>query len=255
VALDQRDADARAAQQARGRASGEARADDGDVDVQLRRGHGGCLSPRIGLWAMIAMSPAASIVHPPKSFGPATADPSALLERERELDVLAQLVAATVAGRGAAAFVTGPAGIGKTSLLRAAADLASAAGMEVLSARGGEMEQEFAHGIVRQLFEPAVRALEPTARARMLCGAAAATAPIVDPTSALPPGPAAAPFTVLHGLYWLCANLAARRPVLLAVDDAHWCDESSLRFLAYLQRRLEGSASSSSAPRAPRPRP
>jgi hypothetical protein len=204
---------------------------------------------------MIAMSPAASIVHPPKTFGPATADPSALLERERELDVLAQLVAATVAGRGAAAFVTGPAGIGKTSLLRAAADLASAAGMEVLSARGGEMEQEFAHGIVRQLFEPAVRALEPTARARMLCGAAAATAPIVDPTSALPPGPAAAPFTVLHGLYWLCANLAARRPLLLAVDDAHWCDESSLRFLAYLQRRLEGLRSSSSAPRAPRPRP
>ena len=43
--------------------------------------------------------------------------------------------------------------------------------------------------------------------------------------------PAAAPdasFTVLHGLYWLCANLAADQLVVLSVDDAHWADTSSL---------------------------
>jgi DNA-binding CsgD family transcriptional regulator len=61
---------------------------------------------------------------------------------------------------------------------------------------------------------------------------------------ALPVGapPAASPdasFTVLHGLYWLCANLAAERPVVLSVDDAHWADTSSLRFLAFLLPRLE----------------
>ena len=27
-----------------------------------------------------------------------------------------------------------------------------------------------------------------------------------------------------HGLYWLCANLAAERPLALIVDDAHWAD-------------------------------
>ena len=26
----------------------------------------------------------------------------------------------------------------------------------------------------------------------------------------------------LHGLYWLCANLSERGPLLLALDDAHW---------------------------------
>ena len=46
-------------------------------------------------------------------------------------------------------------------------------------------------------------------------------------------------FVVLHGLYWLCANLAARRPVGLAVDDAHWADSASLRFLAFMLPRLE----------------
>ena len=43
---------------------------------------------------------------------------------------------------------------------------------------------------------------------------------------------------MLHGLYWLMANLAAERPAMLLVDDAQWVDEPSLRFLAYLGRRV-----------------
>jgi DNA-binding CsgD family transcriptional regulator len=49
-----------------------------------------------------------------------------------------------------------------------------------------------------------------------------------------------AAFGALHGLYWLTANLADRGPLVLAVDDAHWADPPSLRFLGYLSRRLEG---------------
>jgi DNA-binding NarL/FixJ family response regulator len=44
----------------------------------------------------------------------------------------------------------------------------------------------------------------------------------------------------LHGLYWLTANLAAQRPLVLALDDAHWADGTSVRFFEYLARRLEG---------------
>ena len=43
----------------------------------------------------------------------------------------------------------------------------------------------------------------------------------------------------MHGLYWLCANLAAERPLAVVVDDAHWADGASLRFLAFLLPRLE----------------
>ena len=43
----------------------------------------------------------------------------------------------------------------------------------------------------------------------------------------------------LHGLYWLCANLAADGPLLVCVDDAQWADEPSLSFLGFLARRLE----------------
>jgi hypothetical protein len=42
----------------------------------------------------------------------------------------------------------------------------------------------------------------------------------------------------LHGLYWLAANLAARAPLLLTLDDAHWADVASLRWLSYLHQRL-----------------
>jgi DNA-binding CsgD family transcriptional regulator len=45
---------------------------------------------------------------------------------------------------------------------------------------------------------------------------------------------------VLHGLYWLAANLALRRPALLLIDDLHWADGPSLRWLTHLQRRLDG---------------
>ena len=45
---------------------------------------------------------------------------------------------------------------------------------------------------------------------------------------------------MLHGLYWLAANFALRKPTLLLVDDLHWADEPSLRWLLYLARRLEG---------------
>ena len=47
-------------------------------------------------------------------------------------------------------------------------------------------------------------------------------------------------FGVLYGLFWVTANIAADGPLLLLIDDLHWCDQASLRFVAYLERRLEG---------------
>ena len=49
-------------------------------------------------------------------------------------------------------------------------------------------------------------------------------------------------FSVLHGLFWMTLNLAGDEPMLLVVDDLQWCDRSSLRFLAYLAHRLDGTS-------------
>jgi DNA-binding CsgD family transcriptional regulator len=148
-----------------------------------------------------------------------------------------RLLAGACAGSGGAVVFEGPAGIGKSSLL-AAARTAAAAGVRVLSARGGELEHELPFGIVRQLLEPAVVAGDPEERAALLAGAAALAKPVLfaaDPEAGAEPS-----FSALHGLYWLTVNLADERPLLVAVDDAHWADVASLRWLIYLARRLEG---------------
>ncbi len=36
-------------------------------------------------------------------------------------------------------------------------------------------------------------------------------------------------------------NICAEEPALLVVDDLHWCDRPSLRYLAYLANRLDGA--------------
>ena len=60
-------------------------------------------------------------------------------------------------------------------------------------------------------------------------------------------------YAAMHGLYWLVANLAARQPLVLAVDDAHWADAPSLRWLAHLAARVERPAGRAAARGARRP--
>src|SRR5947208_15805686 len=77
-----------------------------------------------------------------------------LLEREGELAQLGALVDAAREGAGRLVLVEGGAGIGKTRLLAAARGRGAEAGMEVLPARGGELEREFPFGTVRHLVGP-----------------------------------------------------------------------------------------------------
>jgi predicted ATPase len=74
-----------------------------------------------------------------------------LLERERELAAVQRLLADAIGGRGGTLVVDGQAGVGKTRLLRAAAESARAAGFTVLWGRGSELERAFGFGLVRQL--------------------------------------------------------------------------------------------------------
>jgi DNA-binding CsgD family transcriptional regulator len=163
----------------------------------------------------------------------------ALLERDRELGVIRDGLAKARGGDGRSVLVEGPSGIGKSALLLAARTQARDAGFRVLSAAGGELETDFPYGMVRQLFEPEL-ASEPEGE-NLLAGAAALARPVlaVRKASRSREGDSYG-LEALHGLYWLTVNLAAASPVFLAVDDVHWCDGPSLRFLLYLRRRLEG---------------
>ena len=157
-----------------------------------------------------------------------------LLERERELDEIRERLESARAGAGSTLVVEGPGGIGKTELLIAAGREARERGMCVLSARGAELEREFPFGVVRQLLE--TRVTGPGGD-ELMDGAAALCAPVFELAGRGEEDERS--FAVLHGLYWLCATLAERSPLLVLVDDAQWADPASLAFLAYLARRVE----------------
>ena len=164
-----------------------------------------------------------------------------LLERDAELAAFRSLADAARGGEGKVVVIEGTAGIGKTRLL-AEARAHCSDGLRVLTARAGEHEGDFSFGVVRQLFESLLAAAPAEQRAELLSGAAALADPLFDATHLVTrielEGDAT--FAMLHGLYWLAANLAFEQPTMLAIDDLHWADSPSLRWLCYLARRLEG---------------
>jgi tetratricopeptide (TPR) repeat protein len=165
----------------------------------------------------------------------------ALLERDAALGRIGQRLREAIAGGGSLLLVEGPAGIGKTRLVLAAGRHGRELGLTTLSARGSELERDFAYGLVRQLFEAPLVAASPPERAELLAGAAGHAARLFGLAAARDDAAGALldpSFAILHGLYWLSANLGRRTPLLLCIDDVHWADQSSLRFLHYLGRRI-----------------
>jgi DNA-binding CsgD family transcriptional regulator len=158
-----------------------------------------------------------------------------LLERDAILVELNALVDGACGGAGNVLVVEGAPGIGKTALLWEAGARADRVGVAVLSASGAELEQELAYGVVRQLFAPLTSDEDPSAE--LWEGAAELARPVLDPTGSSS-ATHADQFAVLHGLFSLCASMAGRSPVAVIVDDAHWADATSLRWLAYLARRV-----------------
>jgi DNA-binding CsgD family transcriptional regulator len=160
-----------------------------------------------------------------------------MLEREAELAALRQGIEAAGAGSSGFVLVSGPAGVGKTSLLKQGRRLSAERGLRVLAARGSQLEREYAFGVVRQLFEPLLAGADEQQRREWLSGTAGAAGPVLGqaPSCEAPQGD----FTVLHALYWLTSNVCLTRAVAMVMDDLHWADEPSLRFLAYLLPRLD----------------
>jgi class 3 adenylate cyclase/DNA-binding CsgD family transcriptional regulator/tetratricopeptide (TPR) repeat protein len=163
-----------------------------------------------------------------------------LLEREAELAALHAVVDAASTGLGRVVAIEGRAGMGKTRLVAEARSLADAAGFEVLVARSADLEQEFAYGVVRQLFEPFLASLQAEERDDALSGTAALAERLFGDEELTGDASGDVSYAVLHGLYWLAANIAARRPAAIVIDDLHWTDAPTLRWLSFLSRRLEG---------------
>ena len=167
-----------------------------------------------------------------------------LMEREVELARIEELLSQAANGAGSVLLVEGDPGIGKTELVHAAVARADAMHLQVMSARGSELEHEYGYGVVRQLLLPTFMAMPAGVQSNVLAGAAHLAGPVLGLGGPPDDGQTGIQVpdrgAVLHGLFWLAANIAARQPLLIAFDDAHWSDPPSMRFIAFLARRLEG---------------
>ena len=148
-----------------------------------------------------------------------------LIERESELAVLGEVVAAAARGRGGAVLIEGEAGIGKTRLLELARARAAAAGARVLYATADEIEASVPLAGARVLLGRAARGVAPDGPARL--GVLALDGALPDPS-----GPGSRGDEVVHALWWLIVELADEQPLALFLDDAQWADELTLRSAA-----------------------
>lgn len=143
-----------------------------------------------------------------------------LLERDEPIEAITAALRGAEAGAGGSVFLIGPAGIGKTAIVNLVEELARTAGFSVGGAVGSPMEAELPFGLISQ----AIVALggsdvEDVVELERLGGQ---------------------PARFYRTFRWL-SRLAARKAVLLALDDLHWADRDSLDLLGFLSRRLAGA--------------
>lgn len=158
--------------------------------------------------------------------------------------------AAARAGRSSIVVLTGPLGIGKSSLIRAflqdpgdggnGGTGGGARGMTALHGVCGTETVTTPYDGVRAMLRPLGLVGESTAHHPLLRGAARRALPALMPGAHSRPFAFDADYPVFQGLYGLIARLATHHPLALVLDDAHLCDEHTLRWLGFLLRRADG---------------
>ncbi|MEU6770052.1 AAA family ATPase [Streptomyces sp. NPDC046759] len=172
---------------------------------------------------------------------PPAAASAPLWERDAEIAAVAHtldLLCADQSSAGSLLVLCGEAGLGKTALLAETRRIAERRGCAVWSARGAETLRSVPFNVVRQLLQPALLSLLPE-EAREYLGdwydIAGPALGIADPQEG-----SADPQYVCDGLVAAVRRLARREwPLVLLIDDAHWADQESLRWLAAFAERLD----------------
>jgi len=150
-----------------------------------------------------------------------------LVGREGELDLIRTFLD-EAAAEGAALVVSGEPGTGKTALLDAAAAFAMADGARVLRAVGVEFEATLSFSGLNQVLSPLLSdtsGLEP-----VHLGALRVALGFGD-------GPRPDRLLVSNATMALLRHAAARRPLLVIIDDAQWLDRASATVLGFAARR------------------
>ena len=103
-----------------------------------------------------------------------------LFERDAALAVLTSSLDGLETGRGGVVALEAVYGNGKTAVLDTVAELARERGLQVLTARGRELERDLELGVALQLFEARLGAADAAERELLLQGPARAALPLFE---------------------------------------------------------------------------
>jgi DNA-binding CsgD family transcriptional regulator len=154
-----------------------------------------------------------------------------MLGRAGECEAIRQLVDAVRDGFGGVTVLIGEPGVGKSRLLRYAAD--AAGDLTVVRLVGVQSEKRLAYGALHRLLRPFL------ARTGNLPAQQQDALNAAFGLTGVPPSDR---FLVGLATLTLLADVAFSRPMLCLVDDVHWLDRESAEVLAFVARRLHADS-------------
>jgi DNA-binding CsgD family transcriptional regulator len=172
-----------------------------------------------------------------------------LAGREAELATLTAALQNADQGRGGTIFLAGESGIGKTRLASAIVEHATRRGFTTAVGRAYPVETGVPYAVFSDALLPLLRALDPAMLAVLTRGG---NAELVQLFPALAAGDRAFGASAVRGdpselrarLLWnfaqFLSRFAARRPLLLVLENLQWADSSSLELLHFSARQISG---------------
>ncbi len=178
--------------------------------------------PRHGVSADLASAGAVA----PTSGSRRSAD-RLLVDRQRERGAIDDAIELAREGFSSTLVFRGDHGAGKTTLVDYA--IGTATGFELSTVAGAESERAFAYGAAHQLLIPFLGHIDDLPAPQRTA---------INMAFGIETGPRPDPFLVGLACLTLLWRSAEARPVLCAIDDAHWIDAESALVVAFVARRL-----------------
>jgi predicted ATPase len=162
--------------------------------------------------------------------------------RDDQLAALREVAAGMAGGSGQTVLVAGEAGIGKSRLVREFAERLSRDGWVVQQGNCFERDRLLPYAPFLDALHALLSTVPPAEVERCLGPALPDLARLLPELGSPPTEAASDPEQdkrrIFYALGGVLSRLAARRPLLLVIEDLHWADETSLELLAALARRI-----------------
>ena len=172
--------------------------------------------------------------------------PRPLVGRAHELEVLGKVLASAQGGTGAAVFLRGDTGTGKSRLASAVVEEAARLGFDTVSGQAYRMDTGVPYGLWSNAFFPMLREMDAATLSVLTRGGE-------EELSIVIPGlrggdtqdsvfASVGPGELRTHIHWnfteLLRGLSKRTLLLVVLDDLHWCDPSGMDLFHFVSRRI-----------------